>query len=92
MIFIEDLSLLSENGYEEGNVLGRDIMASEQEGIAMTSTVRGREEASTKSALLMKWLWKLPKEKKKPWCSYLAAKCLSNGKNGLTNPPLKYPA
>lgn len=31
------------------------------------------------------------KEKKKPWCSYLAAKYLSNGKNGLTNPPLKYP-
>ncbi|KAM7460134.1 hypothetical protein LguiA_035870 [Lonicera macranthoides] len=40
----------------------------------------------------MKWLWIFPKEKKKPWCSYLAAKYLSNGKNGLTNPPLKYPA
>ena len=31
-------------------------------------------------------------KEKKPWCSYLAAKYLSNGKNGLTNPPLKYPA
>lgn len=40
----------------------------------------------------MKWLWIFPKEKRKPWCSYLAAKYLSNGKNGLTNPPLKYPA
>ena len=26
----------------------------------------------------------------KPWCSYLAAKYLSNGKDH--NPPLKYPA
>lgn len=40
----------------------------------------------------MKWLWLFPKENKKPRCSYLAAKYLSNGKNGLTNPPLKYPA
>ena len=40
----------------------------------------------------MKWLWRFPKEKKKPWCSYLAAKYLSNDKNGLPNPPLKYPA
>ncbi|PPD66597.1 hypothetical protein GOBAR_AA20434 [Gossypium barbadense] len=38
------------------------------------------------------WLWRFPKEKKKPWCSYFAAKYLSNGKNGLTNPPKKYPA
>ena len=40
----------------------------------------------------MKGLWRFPKENKKPWCSYLAAKYLSNDKNGLTNPPLKYPA
>ena len=32
------------------------------------------------------------KKEKKPWCFYFAAKYLSNGKNGLTNPPLKYPA
>ena len=34
----------------------------------------------------------ISKGKKKPGCSYLAAKYLSNDKNGLTNPPLKYPA
>lgn len=28
----------------------------------------------------MKWLWLFPKENKKPRCSYLAAKYLSNGK------------
>jgi hypothetical protein len=30
-------------------------------------------------------------EEKKPWCLYLATKYLSNGKNRLTNPRLKYP-
>jgi hypothetical protein len=28
----------------------------------------------------LKWLWLFPKENKKPRCSYLAAKYLSNGK------------
>ena len=39
----------------------------------------------------MKWLWSSPKEKKRPWCSYLAAKYLSYAKNKLTNSCLKYP-
>ena len=39
----------------------------------------------------LKWLWRFLKEKKKAWCSYLAAKYLSQGKNKLTNPHLKYP-
>lgn len=39
-----------------------------------------RRWTSTKPAPIMKWLWRLKKEKNKSWCSYLAAKYLSKGK------------